>query len=144
MGRARPGPLVDPAVEDLQEDPLRPAVEPRVGGVDAAPGVVAEAQPAQLAAHDVGVLARRYRRMLAGSQRELLGRQAEGVKAHGVQDVMAGHPQVAGVDVGRDVALGVPDVDARAAGVREHVQHVELRLADPEPGRQRARPGWGS
>ena len=43
----RPGPplvRVEPGVEDLQEDPLGPAVEPGVGGGDAAPLVVGQAQ----------------------------------------------------------------------------------------------------
>src|SRR6185369_2195534 len=45
---------------------------------------------------------------------------------HRVQDVVPGHPQVAGVDVCGDVAQRVPDVQAHAAGVREHVQEVLL------------------
>jgi hypothetical protein len=68
-------------------------------------------------------------RMLAGLHRELLGRQAERVIAHSVQHVPAGHPQVARVHVGADVANQVTDVNAGAARAREHVEHVVLRPA---------------
>lgn len=37
---------VEPRVEDLQEDPLRPLVELDVGGGEAAPRIVAETEPA--------------------------------------------------------------------------------------------------
>ena len=61
-----------------------------------------------------------------GLHRVLLGGQAEGVVAHRVQHVVAVHPLVAGEHVGADVAERVADVQARAARVREHVEHVEL------------------
>src|SRR5690606_31636876 len=50
---------VVPAVEDLQEDPLRPAVVRGIGGLDAAARIVAEPQPAKLGAVRVDVLAGR-------------------------------------------------------------------------------------
>ena len=49
--RARRG-LVVPGVEDLQEDPLRPAHVARVDRRERAPRVVAQAEAAQLALHD--------------------------------------------------------------------------------------------
>ena len=64
----------------------------------------------------------------------LLGGQAEGVPAHRVQDVEPAHPLVAAEDVGGGVALGVADVQARAAGVGEHVEDVELGLAGTKSG----------
>ena len=88
---------------------------------------MAEAERPQLAAHVGDVRLGRDPRVLAGLHRVLLGRQAEGVVAHRVQHVVAGHPLVAGVDVGADVAERVADVEPVAAGVREHVEHVELR-----------------
>ena len=45
---------------------------------------------------------------------ELLRGEAEGVEAHGVEDVEAAHPFVAGDDVGGDVADGVPDMEPDA------------------------------
>ncbi len=67
-------------------------------------------------------------RVLAGLDGVLLRGQAEGVPAHRVQDVEALHPLVAADDVGGGVAFRMADVQARAAGVGEHVEHVVLRL----------------
>ena len=121
------GRVVVPRVVDLQEDPLRPAVELDVGGRDAAARVVRQPQPTQLAAdgHDVGL--GRDPRMLPGLHGVLLGGQAERVVAQRVQDVVAGHPLEAAVDVGRDVAQRVTDVQADARRIGEHVEHVLLR-----------------
>ena len=68
-------------------------------------------------------------RVRAGLHRVLLGGQPEGVEAHRVQHVVAGHPQVAAQDVRADEAQRVPDVQPRARGVGEHVQQVDLRRA---------------
>ena len=125
----RAGPVgvrVVPALEDLQEDPLGPAVERDVGGRHAPPVVVAQAQPPELAAHRGDVRLGRDPRVLAGLHRVLLGRQPEGVEAHRVEHVVAGHPLVAGEHVGTDVPERVADVETVAAGVGEHVQDVEL------------------
>src|SRR5262249_23733644 len=74
-------------VEDLQEDPLRPPVVGDVGGGDAAAGVVAQAQPAQLAPVGGDVLLGVDAGVDAGLHGVLLGGQAEGVEAHRVQHV---------------------------------------------------------
>ena len=126
IGRARSCVVVVPGVEDLQEDPLRPAVVVDVGGGDAPPRVVAEPERAQLAAHGGDVRLGGDARVLAGLHRVLLGREAERVVAHRVQHVVAVHAHEAGVDVGADVAERVADVQAGAARVREHVEHEEL------------------
>ena len=122
---------VVPGVEDLQEDPLRPPVVLRVGGREAAPVVVRQAQPAQLTPVPLDVGLGGGPRVRAGLHRVLLGGQAERVEAHRVQHVEAGHPLVAGVAVGADVPERVTDVQAGARRVREHVLHVQLRRAGP-------------
>ena len=130
---------VVPGVEDPQEDPLRPAVELRVGGGDAAAGVVAEAQPAQLPQEDVDVLVRGRAGVLTGLDRALLGGQPERVEAHRVQYVVTAHAPVPRVGVGADVAQRVPDVQTRPGRVGKHVQDVGVGAErDPvEPVRQR-------
>ena len=70
-----PGPLIHPAVEDLQEDPLRPPVERDVRGGDLPPRVVPEPQPAQLPLHGGHVGLGRHLGVLPGVDRVLLGRQ---------------------------------------------------------------------
>ena len=64
--------------------------------------------------------------MLAGVDRVLLGRQPERVVSEGVEDMVAGHPQVPRVHVGADVAERVPYMQPGTARVGEHVERVEL------------------
>jgi len=134
---------VEPRVVDLQEHPLGPAVEVDVGGRGRAPVVVRETQPAQLTAHVRDVRLGGGPRVRSGLDRVLLGGQAEGVVAQGVQHVATTHPLEPAVDVGRDVPQRVTDVQARAAGVGEHVQDVELLstgdLLGVGPGARRVR-----
>ena len=68
-------------------------------------------------------------RMLAGLHGILLGRQAEGVVAHGVQHVLALHAVVAADHIGGEVAQRVADVQALAGRVREHVHREVGRAA---------------
>ncbi len=114
--------LVVPGVVDLQEDPLRPAVVLHVGGRRPAPRVVAEAERTQLPLHRGDVLFGGGTRMRARLDRVLLGRQAERVVAHRVQDVEAVHALEAGVHIGRDVTERVADMQPDPARVREHVE----------------------
>ena len=77
--------------------------------------------------------------MLAGLDRVLFRRQAEGIPAHRMQHIEAAHALVARDDIGRGVAFGMADVQARAARIREHVEDVEFRLwRDRSP----SRPDW--
>ena len=120
------------AVEELLHDPLRPLVVGGVRGVDLALPVVREAEPFQLLAEALDVALRRDARVGAGFQRVLLGRQAERVPAHRVQHVEAAHALVARHDVRGRVAFGMADVQPLARRVREHVEHVVLRLRGVE------------
>ena len=119
--------VVVPGVEHLQEDPLRPAVVLDVGGRHAAAGVVPEPEPAQLAPHRGDVLVGRDPRMLPRLERILLGRQPECVVPHRVEHVVARHALEPREDISADVAEGMSNMEARAARIREHVEHVELR-----------------
>ena len=58
----------------------------------------------------------------------LLGRKSECVPAHRVEDVKALAALVPADDVGCSVSFGVPNVQARAGRVREHVETVEFRF----------------
>jgi hypothetical protein len=90
---------------------------------------VTQPQAAQLALHHDHVVLGRLAGMLSGLDGILLRGQAEGVVAQAVQDVLAGHPVVPGEDIGGDVAQRVPDVQARATGVGEHVEDEQLLAA---------------
>ena len=129
---------VVPRVVDLQEDPLRPAVVLDVSGGDPAALIVTQTQPADLRQEALDIRLGGGPRMGTGLRRIQLGRQPEGVEAHGVQHVAPGHPLVAGEDIGADVAQRVPDVQATAGRVGEHVLHEQLVLGhNALDGRQR-------
>ena len=120
---------VEPRVEDLAEDPLRPAVVLRVGGGDRAAWIVRQTQPTQLTPVGGDVLVGGDGRVLAGLDRVLLGGQAERVEPHRVQHVVAGHALEPGVHVGADEPQRVADVQAGAGRIGEHVEHEQLLAA---------------
>ena len=110
---------------ELQEQPLRPAVVLRVGGVEGARPV--EGRGVLLARldrlGDVG--ARVGVGVLVVADRGVLRRQAEGVEAHRVQHLVAALPPVARHHVVQREHLGVTHVQV-AARVGEHRQRVAL------------------
>ena len=114
-----------PALAELQEQPLGPAVVLRVGGVQ--PGRPVEADgvaPERVGLHvDVGVGP--LRRVGVALDGGVLRWQAEGVPAGGVQHVIAPPHPVARHDVGNRPGLSVTHVQI-PAGIGEHVQHVAL------------------
>ena len=119
--------FVVPGVEDLEKDPLGPAVEGYVGGCQCSSRIVSEPETAHLRLHggDVGLC--RDPGVLSRLDGVLLGGKAEGVVAHGMQNIAAQHPLVAGVDVGRYVTQGVPDMQPDSGWVGEHVHDELLR-----------------
>src|SRR6478736_3720670 len=106
--------------------PLRPLVVVDVGGGEAAAGVMSEAQPPQLATEVDDVRLGADARMRAGLDGVLLGGQAERVEAQRMQYIAARHSVIAGVNIGRDVAERVPDVQPLTRRVGEHVLHEHL------------------
>ena len=66
--------------------------------------------------------------MLAAFDRVLLRGQAECVPAHRMQHAEAAHPFVARNNVRGGVTFGMPDVQARPARVRKHVEDVKFWL----------------
>ncbi len=64
--------------------------------------------------------------MLASLDSILLGRQAIGIIAHGVQHVEASLALVSRIDVACYVAQRVSHMQAGATRVREHVENIEL------------------
>ncbi len=120
---------IEPRVEELEKYPLRPPVVVRVRRGHAARPVVGEPEHLDLPLDVRDVALGRDARVDAVLHGVLLGRQAERVVAHRVQNVEALHALEARHDVRGRVALGMPDVQARAARVREHIQDVELRVS---------------
>ena len=101
-----------------------------VAGAHFAGPVEAEADFVELLTVAVDVFLGGHGRVLPCLYGVLLGGEAVGVVAHGVQDVEAVEAFEAGVDVGGDVAEGVPDVEACSGGVGEHVEDVVFGLVE--------------
>ena len=119
-------PVGEALLQHPQEDPLRPAVVARLVGAELARPVDADAPRAELLLELLDRLRRAVARVLARLDRVVLGRQAEGVVAHRVQDAAAVAAMEVGDRVADGVVLQVPHVGL-AARVRQHLEHVVLR-----------------
>ena len=112
--------------EHALEGPLRPLVVLRVAGAHLAVPVEGEAYLVELLAIAVDVLLGGDGGVLSGLYGILLGGQSVGIVAHGVEHVEALEPLVAGIDVGCNISQWMAYMKAGSAGIREHVEHVEL------------------
>ncbi len=122
------GAAVDqPRLEQLQEQPLRPAVHDRVGAHERALPVEGEAEPLQLAGHVLGAAVDPLARRLAAGDRAELGGQAERVEAEREQHGVAARAPEARVGVADRVAAHVADVDV-AGGERRGGLDVDVGL----------------
>ena len=119
--------LREPALVELEEDPLRPAVVAGLVGAELARPVDRDAPAHELLAEGRDGLLGRLPRMLAGLDRVVLGRQPEGVIAHRVHDAVAAAAPEVGDGVAHRVGLQVADVRL-AGGVGQHFEDVALRL----------------
>ena len=116
-----------PALVELLEDPLAPAIVFRVARDHGAVPVVGKAHALErrLLRLDVGVgPLRGVALMLDG---RIFRRKAERIPAHRMQNVEAAHLRIAGDDVADGVVAHVAHVDI-ARRIREHLEHVLLRL----------------
>ena len=113
----------EPALEQQQEDPLRPAVELGLGGRQLARPVDRPAHALHLLADRHDVLVRDDARGTAFADRRVLGRQAERVVAHRVQHSEPVPAALVTERIADRVVLDVPHVQV-ARGVRQHLEHV--------------------
>ena len=117
---------IEPGIVQLEENPLGPFEIIGVGRGQFAGPVVAEAEAFDLAGEGGDVGLGGDARMLAGFDGVLFRRQTEGIPAHRMQHVEAAGPAVARQDVRGGVAFRMTDMQARAAGIRKHVEDVIL------------------
>ena len=109
----------------LEEEPLVPAVVFRQAGDYFAIPIVDGAHGAELSAHVFDVTHGPGVGVDAVADGGVFGGEAEGVEAHGVEDVEALHSAEAGVAVGRGHDVPVADVEV-AGGVGVHGKLVPL------------------
>ena len=115
--------------QHLQEQPLVPAVVGGIAGRDFAAPVDGQTHRLHLPLHvgDVGVGPLCGRHLVLHGR--VLGRQTEGVPAHGHQHVIALHPQMTGQHVVDRVVAHMPHVQL-AGGVGQHRAGVVLALGE--------------
>ncbi len=116
------------ALEQLQEDPLGPAVVARLARGELARPVDRDPPRAERLLERGDRLRGRLARVLAGLDRVVLGGQAERVVAHRVQHAAAGAAVEVRDGVADRVVLQVPHVRL-AARVGQHLEHVRAGRA---------------
>ena len=114
-----------PLLEKAEELPLLPAVVAWIVGRDLPVPVEPPPHPAHRPADADDVALGGLARVATLLDRVVLGRQAEGVPAHRMEDVQAVAAPEAHDDVADRVDEQVPEVQ-RAGRVREHLEHVAL------------------
>ena len=112
----------------LLKDPLTPAVVVGAAGLDHAIQIVGEAHALHRGERLVHVLIRPGSSLRIVLDGGVLGRQAKGVKADGVQHVEAAHAGLTGHGIADGIVARVAHVQV-ARRIREHLEHVLLGLA---------------
>ena len=116
-------------LQEIQEQTLLVYVVAGIAGGELATPVDRQTHGLELALHDLDVLGRPFGWMHAPLQGGVLGRQAECVPAHRVQDIEPLRPHVAGHHVAQRVVARMADMDAPRR-IGEHLELVALgRLA---------------
>jgi hypothetical protein len=116
------------ALEQFQEDPLRPSNKIWVGGSEFAAPIIREAEALHLAPKCIDVRFGRDRRMDTCPDSVALGRQAVSVPPHRMQNIESTHALVSGNYVGRCIAFRMSDMQTFTGRVGKHVQHIEFGL----------------
>ena len=117
----------EPGLEELEEQPLVPAVVLGVARDELGVPVPRGPHRPQLASHRVDVGHRPLARVHPVLDRRVLGGQPEAIEAHRLEDVVPAHAPVAADRIGRRLHVPVTDVQ-RARRVVEHRQQVEAGL----------------
>ena len=112
----------------LLKDPLAPAVVVGAAGLDHAIQIVGEAHTLHRGKRLVHVLIRPGGSLRVVLDGGVLGGQAKGVEADGMQHVVAAHAGLTGHGIADGVVARVAHVQV-ARRIREHLEHVLLGLA---------------
>ena len=121
-------------VEELQEQPLGPAVVIGMAGRQLPAPVDRQAQLAELLAHRGDVLVGPGPWINAPLNRRVFGRQAEGIPAHRMQDPLAPQPLHPGDHIGDHVIAHMAHVQVPRR-IGKHRKGVEALLARGQLGR---------
>ena len=120
-------PVRQPLLEHPHEEPLVPLVVLRLARRNLAIPIVGKAHPPVLSLHLLDVVARPFARLPVVLNRRVLRRQPKRIPAHRVQHVEPAHPLITRQRVPNRIVPHMPDMQ-RARRIRQHLQHIELRL----------------
>ena len=112
----------------LLKDPLAPAIVVGAAGLDHAIQIVGEAHALHRGERLVHILIRPGGSLRVVLDGGVLGGQAKGVEANGMQHVIAAHAGLTGHGIADGVVARVAHVQV-ARRIREHLEHVLLGLA---------------
>ena len=112
----------------LLKDPLTPTVVVGAAGLDHAIQIVGEAHALHRGERLVHVLIRPSGSLRVVLDSGVLGRQAKGVKADGVQHVVASHAGLTGHGIADGIVARVAHMQV-ARRIREHLEHILFGLA---------------
>jgi len=112
---------------ELKKEPLVPAVVVGQAGSDFAGPVVGEAEALHLHLHFGDVAERPLARRRVVLDGRIFRRQAEGIPSHGMKDVVAVHPHIAGEGVTDGVVAHMAHVQD-AGGIGQHFEDVVFLL----------------
>ncbi len=112
-------------LEELEEEPLVPAVVLGQAGGELLRPVVGKAQALHLRLHAGDVVQRPLPRRSLVLDGRIFGGQSERVPPHGMKHVVALHPHVARQGIADGVVAHVSHVQ-RARGIRQHFENVIL------------------
>ena len=124
IGR-RLGPISQPSLVELEEEPLRPLVVFRQTGNYLLAPIIHRAHAPQLAAHVLDITHSPGMGMDAMFDSSVLSRKSEGIETYGMENVITLHPLKASVDIGGSHCIPVADMEV-AGGVREHGEGIPL------------------
>ena len=111
--------------EELQEDPLRPAIVARVGRVDFVRPIKAVADALQLLLSKALDIARREDAGVnAALDRKVFAVDAKGVEADGLEYIVSLHGHPAPVNIRADVRVQIAHVQALGRGIGKHHEVV--------------------
>jgi hypothetical protein len=118
-------PLHQAGFEQLKEDPLRPAIVIRIGGVDRVGPIEHAPDPSELSCEVRDIPRDQVHGMDVDLEREVLGMDPEGVEPDGLEDGPPPQPMVAAMHIRTGEGIDVPHMEALGGGIGEHHQLIE-------------------
>jgi len=110
--------------EELEKDPLSPAVIVRICRIDHPRPVIGESEILELLGEGRYILGCRDGRMSPSLDRIVLGRESESIESHRMEDIVPLRMVVSRDDIGRCVSLRMPDMKSRSRRIGEHVEDI--------------------